>query len=259
MKTFWRVRSWSKLTSVFLHFKPRPKLFRILTSLVLCEKGTQVSECTYADPWVLQRLLGCDSFSWVDGQHLVDQIFRLRSHRVPLWGRKLKRNTHALFEMMISQLRVREKQRSHRTLQLWSAGRVCAGPRPRTEGIQPKGCRGSHLHTRPMLCQRDKKAGEEAEADKELTTCPDVYRFTVRLLPQHLGGQVARGSCKSCRTQTGVAFSSVILWEIKQLCSHISAREKWREVPFTQTKLETPTKQDSTTSSEPAAAAEMVH
>lgn len=46
--------------------------------------------CTYADPWVLQSLLGSDSFGWVDSQHLVDEIFSLRSHRVPLWGGKLK-------------------------------------------------------------------------------------------------------------------------------------------------------------------------
>lgn len=52
--------------------------------------------CTYADPWVLKSLLGSDSLGWVDSQHLVDQIFSLRSHRVPLWGRKLKRiHTHA--------------------------------------------------------------------------------------------------------------------------------------------------------------------
>lgn len=51
---------------------------------------------TYADPWVLQSLLGCDSLGWVDSQHLVDQIFSLRSHRVPLRGGELKdTHTHA--------------------------------------------------------------------------------------------------------------------------------------------------------------------
>lgn len=52
--------------------------------------------CTYADPWVLQSLLGSDSLGGVDSQHLVDQIFSLRSHRVPLWGGKLK--THPCTE-----------------------------------------------------------------------------------------------------------------------------------------------------------------
>lgn len=49
------------------------------------------STSTYADPWVLQSLLGGDSLGWVDRQHLVDQIFSLRSHRVPLRGGELKR------------------------------------------------------------------------------------------------------------------------------------------------------------------------
>lgn len=31
-------------------------------------------------------------------------------------------------------------------------------------------------------------------ADRELTACPYVYGFTIRLLPQHLWRQVARGS-----------------------------------------------------------------
>lgn len=46
--------------------------------------------CTHTDPRVFQSLLGRDSFGWVDGQHLVDQVFGLRSHRVPLWGGKLQ-------------------------------------------------------------------------------------------------------------------------------------------------------------------------
>ncbi len=91
---------------------------------------------------------------------------------------------------------------SHRTLRLWSAGRVCAGPRPRMEGIQPKGCRGSHLHTKtqPLSEWREgaRGGGGEKHTDKELTTCPDVYRFTVRLLPQHLRRQVAGSPCKAC-------------------------------------------------------------
>ena len=50
---------------------------------------------TYADPWVLQSLLSGDSLGWVDSQHLVDQIFSLRSHRVPFWGGKLNTPTHS--------------------------------------------------------------------------------------------------------------------------------------------------------------------
>lgn len=54
-------------------------------------RGVKLDVCTYADPWVLQSLLGSDSLGRVDCQHLVDQIFSLRSHSVPLWGGKLKR------------------------------------------------------------------------------------------------------------------------------------------------------------------------
>ena len=58
--------------------------------------STQYILCTHADPWVLQSLLGSDSLGWVDSQHLVDQVFSLRGHRVPLWGGKLKHiHTHA--------------------------------------------------------------------------------------------------------------------------------------------------------------------
>lgn len=48
---------------------------------------------TYADPWVLEGLLSCDPLGWIDGQHLVDQVFGLWSDRVPLWGRELKQPT----------------------------------------------------------------------------------------------------------------------------------------------------------------------
>lgn len=51
---------------------------------------------TYADPWVLEGLLSCDPLGWVDGQHLVDQVFGLWSDRVPLWGRKLRTQTRPL-------------------------------------------------------------------------------------------------------------------------------------------------------------------
>ncbi len=45
---------------------------------------------TYADPWVLEGLLSGDPLGWVDGQHLVNQVFGLWGDCVPLWGRKLK-------------------------------------------------------------------------------------------------------------------------------------------------------------------------
>lgn len=48
-----------------------------------------------------------------------------------------------------------------------------------------------HTYTQTHnLCLSDKKAREGAAAskhtDNELTTCPDVYWFTIRLLPQNL-------------------------------------------------------------------------
>lgn len=45
---------------------------------------------TYADPWVLQGLLSRDPLGWVDGQHLVDQVFGLWGDGVPLRGRELE-------------------------------------------------------------------------------------------------------------------------------------------------------------------------
>ena len=46
---------------------------------------------TYADPGVFERLCGSDAFTGVDGEHLVDQVFGLRSYGVPLWGWELSR------------------------------------------------------------------------------------------------------------------------------------------------------------------------
>lgn len=47
-----------------------------------------VSE-TYADPGVFEGVCGSDSLGWINGQHLVDQVFGLWSHCVPLRGREL--------------------------------------------------------------------------------------------------------------------------------------------------------------------------
>lgn len=62
-----------------------------------CAEAERLSGClcgdTYADPWMLEGLLSCDPFGWIDGQHLVDQVFGLWSDCVPLWGRELKRPT----------------------------------------------------------------------------------------------------------------------------------------------------------------------
>lgn len=44
---------------------------------------------TYADPGVFECVGGRHSLGWVNGQHLIDQVFGLGGHRVPLWGGKL--------------------------------------------------------------------------------------------------------------------------------------------------------------------------
>lgn len=47
-------------------------------------------ECdTYADPGVFECICGGHSLGWINGQHLVDQVFGLWSHRVPLRRREL--------------------------------------------------------------------------------------------------------------------------------------------------------------------------
>lgn len=46
---------------------------------------------TYADPWVLQGLMGRDALGRVDGQHLVDEVFGFRSNGVPLRGWELQK------------------------------------------------------------------------------------------------------------------------------------------------------------------------
>lgn len=45
---------------------------------------------THADPRVFQSLLGRDSLGWIDGQHLIDEVFGLRGDRVPLWRGELQ-------------------------------------------------------------------------------------------------------------------------------------------------------------------------
>lgn len=44
---------------------------------------------TYADPGVFECVGGRHSLGWVDGQHLIDQVFGLGGHCVPLWRGKL--------------------------------------------------------------------------------------------------------------------------------------------------------------------------
>lgn len=44
---------------------------------------------TYADPGVFERVGGRHSLGGVNGQHLIDQVFGLGGHRVPLWRGKL--------------------------------------------------------------------------------------------------------------------------------------------------------------------------
>lgn len=50
-----------------------------------------VAKMTYADPWVLQGLMGRDTLGGVDGQHLVDEVFGFRSYGVPLRGWELRK------------------------------------------------------------------------------------------------------------------------------------------------------------------------
>lgn len=44
---------------------------------------------TYADPWVLQGLVGRDALGRVDCQHLVDEVFGFGSDGIPLRGWEL--------------------------------------------------------------------------------------------------------------------------------------------------------------------------
>ena len=46
---------------------------------------------TYADPWVLQSIRGCDSLGRVDSQHAVDQVLGFGCHCVP-FGRRVLGN-----------------------------------------------------------------------------------------------------------------------------------------------------------------------
>lgn len=45
---------------------------------------------THRDPWVFESLGRCDAFGWIYGQHLIDQIFSLWGHCVPLRRWKLQ-------------------------------------------------------------------------------------------------------------------------------------------------------------------------
>lgn len=46
---------------------------------------------TYADPRVLQGLVGRDALGRIDSQHLVDEVFGFRSNGVPLRGWELQK------------------------------------------------------------------------------------------------------------------------------------------------------------------------
>ena len=52
----------------------------------MIDRPVITQKVTYADPWVLERLVGLDPLGGVDGEHLVDQVARLGRHRVPLGG-----------------------------------------------------------------------------------------------------------------------------------------------------------------------------
>lgn len=75
--------------------RTQEKRFSWAGHLSVCLQHRQQSD-TYADPGVLEGLLGYDPLGWIDCQHLVDQVFGLWSHCVPLWRRKLRRNSHWL-------------------------------------------------------------------------------------------------------------------------------------------------------------------
>ena len=55
---------------------------------------------TYANPGVLERLVRTDSFRGIHRQHLVDEIFGLWGHSIPLRGRVLKKNGFFFREKM---------------------------------------------------------------------------------------------------------------------------------------------------------------
>lgn len=104
------------LTSAYLEFSPGVELLqtfdRLLPVHAGCHSGTMLGRGSHAavrafkmcnlnifisrkethrDPWVLEGLGCCDPFGWIDGQHLVNEIFGFRSHRVPLGRGKLGR------------------------------------------------------------------------------------------------------------------------------------------------------------------------
>lgn len=65
------------------------------------ETGSVVCDA-YADPGMLESICSSDSLSWVNGQHLVDQVFGLSSHCVPLWrgelvGRRQRGHFHKMY------------------------------------------------------------------------------------------------------------------------------------------------------------------
>lgn len=73
-----------------------------------------LSECvcaTYADPRVFEGLRGSDAFARIDCQHLVDQIFGLRSYSVPLWGWELsKKQTTAQWQKLITLIQLIQRK-----------------------------------------------------------------------------------------------------------------------------------------------------
>lgn len=85
--------SWEDCRNVCVCVCVVKKNMEICVCLIFCQMiPLHVCMCvqnTYADPGVFEGLCSSDTFTRVDGKHLVDQIFGLRSYSVPLWGREL--------------------------------------------------------------------------------------------------------------------------------------------------------------------------
>lgn len=174
---------------------------------------------TYADPWVLQRLLGSDSLGRVDSKHLVDQIFSLRGHGVPLRGRELKRiRSHAFPHTHIQPMSdtmpdlkpQRWEEQRQRGAHVVRAGFdllvefvLVLVPERRVSNQQDV---EDHTYTREhSLCPTDKKVGEESAVRKtrgqrayHMPRCLQVYRTPPSSAPL---GTNSRVSLQSLHTK----------------------------------------------------------
>ena len=139
-------------------------------SIILLTKGVG----TYANPGMLERLVRTDSFRGIHRQHLVNEIFGLWRHSIPLWGRVLKKNGFfvcLLYRIFLPAFKIV-------LLTYIISSRF-------------------DLSIQPMLVLVPKWRVSHQKYVQDNTACPNIYSLSIWLFFKHLGTQVSRSTSES--------------------------------------------------------------